>query len=216
MAESRHRKSERKKGVRVRRQRGRRRSTVAEQQLTRVELKAAAAKRAKSEARRRIAAALVVSLLLIWSAVVLSWWLSNRNEVDGPVAPVAEVPDQGASALIGIVDDDDKLVSLSLFAVSESAGSRLVLFHPSLLTTLPGFGENVLANTVRFQGEALVESPVTNLLGILVDEVVLMTRDEVAAAIETPLTIDLPVPLVVADGTAQVVVAGTGPGLATV
>lgn len=215
MAEAKHRTPEpppsRRRGVRIRRRKGRRRTTVDPQPLTRAELKEASAKRARGAARRRIGIAMLVSLLIIWAAVVAAWWFDNRPAEDDATPPTVDVPDTGVSALVGITTDDDTLGALALFSASDDEGTSLILFHPSLLTTLPGYGEHVLANAYRFGGEDLIATTARNLLGVRVDGIVTMSTADLAGLVAEPLVVDLPVELVVADGTSQVVVAGTGP-----
>ena len=211
MTDPQHRKTDRKRGIRVRRSRGRRRATVDEQPLSREQLKTAARSQRRTEARRRIAVAIVVALLIVLVAVVSAWWLGNRESDDPLTPPTVEVPDQGVSTIVAIVDEDGRVRSLTLLAASDDFGERAILFHPSLLTTLPGFGENLLSNAARFEGSDLVGTSISNLLGIRIDEVVLLTTTQLADAVTAALIVDLPEPLVIADGTAQVVVAGTGP-----
>jgi hypothetical protein len=99
---------------------------------------------------------------------------------------------------------------VALVAASPEGPDRVVLFHPSLLVTLPGFGENLLAFAPMFGGPALADTSVTNLAGVRVDSVVVWTEAELAQAIGRDLTIDLPTALLVTDGDAQVVVAAAG------
>ena len=210
MTDPRHRKPDRKRGYRLRSRSGRRRTTV-DDPLSRSELKSAAQANRTRKARRRIALAITVALLTVWTAVVLSWWLGQRASEDVPDVPVAEVPPEGVGALFAVVDADGWVRSLTLLAASDEAGDRAVLFHPSLLVTLPGFGENLLSNAVRFDEDDLLGIAVANLMGIRIDEVIVWTEDDIAEAIESTIVIDLPQPLIVADGTAQVVIAGKGP-----
>ena len=211
MSDSRHRKIDRKRGVKVRRTRGRRRSSGADDTMSREELKAAARADSDRMARRRIAVAILGALVIVLSAVVLAWWLGQRSRADDPQPPTGTVPTEGVSALFAVIDGDGRAMSIALLAASEDGKNWVVLLHPSLLVTIPGFGENLVSNVARFDGPRLLETTVSNLLGARIDEVIIWTEDLLSAAITEPIVIDLPEPLVVADGTAQVVIAGTGP-----
>ena len=199
----------RKRGVRVGGA-GRRRLTGLDEPLSRTELKEAALDEKAKKARRRITYAIAVAFLLVWSVVVFTWWVGQRPATEETQPPEVVVPAEGVSALFVVVDDGGHAVSLALVAASDDAGDRLTLMHPSLLVTLPGFGENLLSNATRFDGAKLAGTTVTNLLGVRIDEVVVWTADTLAGLVSEPVVVDLPVPLIVEDGDAQVVIAGAG------
>ena len=200
----------RKRGMRVGGA-GRRRLTGLDEPLSRAELKEAALDEKAKRARRRITYAIAFAFLLVWSVVVFTWWFGQRPATEEAQPPEVVVPAEGVSALFVVVDDGGHALSLALVAASDDAGDRLTLMHPSLLVTLPGFGENLLSNATRFDGAKLAGTTVTNLLGVRIDEVVVWTADTLAGLVSEPVVVDLPVPLIVEDGDAQVVIAGAGP-----
>lgn len=211
MTDSRHRKVDRKQGVKVRSKQGRRRSSGVDQPLSREELKVAAQADRARRARRRIAWAVGGALVIVWSAVIFSFWLGQRTTTDDPQTPIGEVPSEGVSALFAVLNSEGRTMSIALLAASEDGNDRVAMLHPSLLVTIPGFGENLVSNAELFDGPALLGTTVSNLLGVRIDEVVVWTAASLQAAITEPIVIDLPEPLIVADGTAQLVIAGTGP-----
>ena len=211
MTDSRHRKVDRKQGVKVRSKQGRRRSSGVDQPLSREELKVAAQADRARRARRRIAWAVGGALVIVWSAVIFSFWLGQRTTTDDPQTPIGEVPSEGVSALFAVLNSEGRTMSIALLAASEDGNDRVAMLHPSLLVTIPGFGENLVSNAELFDGPALLGTTVSNLLGVRIDEVVVWTAASLQAAITEPILIDLPEPLIVADGTAQLVIAGTGP-----
>ena len=101
--------------------------------------------------------------------------------------------------MVAITDPTGRLRSITLLVASDEFGERMIFFRPSLLTTLPGFGENVPSNTVRFQGADPIGTSVANLFGVRIDKVVVLTTESVATAVTALLLVDLPGPLVVAD-----------------
>lgn len=212
MSDPRHRRIRRKRGLALPRGSGKRRSSgiIDEVAPSREELTAAARRRAAVIARRRMVVATVIAVALVAGAVLLADWLRSRPDDNVPQPPVTEVPDTGSSLLALVVDDSGAAVSIALVGASPDGPDRVVLFHPSLLVTLPGFGENLLSLASRFGGADLADTAITNLAGVRVDSVVIWNEAQLAAAIGQQLTIDLPVPLLVADGNAEVVVAAAG------
>ena len=103
MTDSRHRKVDRKQGVKVRSKQGRRRSSGVDQPLSREELKVAAQADRARRARRRIAWAVGGALVIVWSAVIFSFWLGQRTTTDDPQTPIGEVPSEGVSALFAVL-----------------------------------------------------------------------------------------------------------------
>lgn len=196
--------------MRLRAPTGRRRASQLDLSLSREELKAQAREERRRLRRRRIVFAIVGALVIVAGAVLLSWWVDQNRDDDTPTEPTGVVPSEGASAVFAVVDQSGVIRSMALLAAHETEEARLVLLHPSLLVTIPGFGENLLSNAVRFDDAELLDTTITNLLGARVDQVVVWTQRGLAAAIPEPLTIDLPEPFITDDGAAQVVVAAAG------
>lgn len=211
MAEPRHKKTQRRKGLAVRSGGGRRRRSGAidyEPRSAR-ELDRSARRSVASQARRRTLLAMVGATLIVGTSVWLSWLtLGDTSEPEPDIGPPSA---SGSSTLIVITDHDGRADSIALLAAHPTAGSELVLFPPSLLAILPGFGESEIADVVRFNGPPLARTTVTNLLGVRIDAVVHLDGAGFATAIGTPLTVDLTNPLLMPepDGYTVLAVAGS-------
>lgn len=213
MTDPQHRKPNRKKGLALRGSSGRRRASgvLAEEASTREELSQAARRRRTIQGRKRIVFAVLIAAALVLSAVLLSAWLQNRPASDEPSGPpVAAVPDSGSSLLAIVVDEDGDATSIALVAASADGPDRVILIYPSLLVTLPGYGENLLSNAPRFGGSELAEVTLANLAGVRVDAVVIWSATELEAAIGEAVLVDLPTAFLVREGDAEVVVAAAG------
>jgi hypothetical protein len=86
-----------------------------------------------------------------------------------------------------------------------------VLFPPSLLGVLPGYGESEIADVIRFGGPSLARTTVTNLLGVRVDAVVHIDGAAFVSAVDRPLIVDLPNPLLAPESGGFTVIAAEGP-----
>jgi hypothetical protein len=152
-----------------------------------------------------------VAILLVGASVLASAWLGSRTPSDQTGdAPVASLPDVGASLLAVVLDEDGDAASVALVGAAADGPNRVVLFYPSLLVTLPGFGENLYGHASRFGGAELMETATANLAGVRIDSVVMWTEQELATGIGRDLTVDLPTAMLVQDETAEVVVAAQG------
>ena len=210
MAEPRHKKPQRRKGMAVRSGGGRRRRSgvMNETPQSARELNRSARRSAAAQGRRRIALALVGAVLIVGTSVVLTWL--TLSETGGSAPDVGPPPAGGASVLIVITDENDRADSIALLVAHPTEGSEVVLFPPSLLAILPGFGESEIADVIRFNGPALAATTTTNLLGVRVDAVVHLDGAGFAAAVNKPLTVDLPNPLLQPEADGFTVLAAEG------
>jgi len=210
MAEPRHKKPQRRQGLAVRSGGGRRRRSgvIDEVRQTARELNRSARRSAAVQARRRIALAVLGAVLIIGTSVVLTWLTLRETAELEP--DIGEPSASGSSALIVITDQDNQADSIALLVAHPIDGSELVLFPPSLLGILPGFGESEIADTVRFNGPSLAKTTVTNLLGVRIDAVVHLDGAGFAAAIGGPLDVDLANPLLLPESNGFTVLAAEG------
>lgn len=209
MSEPRHRKPERRRGVTVRTQEGKRRRSgiLDESHRTARQLNREARRTAARRARLRVGMALVGASIIVVTSVAFSW-LTLRDRED-PASVVDGSNDVGSSLLIALTGEDGSIRSLALVATHPEVASRLVLFPPALLTVLPGYGESEIANVIRFEGAGLAATTVSNLLGVRIDAVVSMTAADFANEVG-PLTVTLTTPLLVSAGRGFQVVAAEG------
>lgn len=211
MAEPRHKRPQRRKGLAVRSGGGRRRRSgiIDETPKSARELNRSARQSMAARARWRIGLALVGAVLIVGTSVGLSWLtLRDKSEPDPDMSrPSAS----GSSTLLVITDRDGRAESIVLLAAHPAGGAEVVLFPPSLLAILPGFGESEIADMVRFNGPPLAGTTVTNLLGARIDAVIHLDGAGFSAAIGGPLTVDLPNPLILpeSDGFTVLVAAGS-------
>jgi len=161
-------------------------------------------------ARWKIAGAIILAALIVLATVVLTSFLTGSDE-DPAASPHAEpVAEEGASMLIGITADDGTAASIAVVSAAAQATPRLALLPPSILATLPGYGENTLANTTRFAGGELLDVTLANLLGIRVDATLTVDAAELANALAQDLTVELREPLLEVDGDARIVAMAAG------
>lgn len=210
MAEPRHMKPQRRKGLAVRSGGGRRRRSgvMGETPQSARELSRSARRSVAAERRRRIALAVVGSLLIVGTSVGLSW-LTLREKAE-PATDVGLPSASGASALFVITGENDRADSIALLVAHPTEGSEVVLFPPSLLAILPGFGESEIADTIRFNGPALAGTTVTNLLGVRVDAIVHLDGAGFATGVGKALTVELANPLLLPEGDGFTVLAAEG------
>ena len=211
MAEPRHKKPQRRKGLAVRSGGGRRRRSgiIDETPKSARELNRSARQSMAARARWRIGLAVVGAVLIVGTSVGLSWLtLRDQSEPDPDISRPSE---SGLSTLLVITDRDGLADSIVLLVAHPTGGAEVVLFPPSLLAILPGFGESEIADMVRFNGPPLAATTVTNLLGTRIDAVVHLDGAGFSAAIGGPLRVDLPNPLILpeSDGFTVLVAAGS-------
>ncbi len=213
MTESQHRRGKRKRGVRVTSGSGRRRASGAVDAQAAPSREAAARerRRLRRQARRKIGGAVVLAAVIVYGAVYLTSRIRTDAEPE-TAASIEPVTAEGASILLAVFGPDGEARSIALLAASEGATPRLILLPPSLLTVIPGFGENVIGNASRFGGLETLELTVANLLGARIDAAAGWEAADFASLIGGPLPVEIDKPLLAEDGDAQVVVAG--PGLA--
>ena len=123
--------------------------------------------------------------------------------------PVVATDDGTASVLFTLAGDDGRGVAFALLADSPDGPATMLLLPPDLLGIQPGYGDFPLSDSLRFEGPDLAAVTITNLLGLRVDAVVALQPGQLERALPGRLTVDLPVPLVVAgdDGVGDVVAA---------
>jgi hypothetical protein len=119
---------------------------------------------------------------------------STQVTDDAPAAvPAATGP---RTALIVQAGSDGRAASLTVLATGPHT-HELVLVPPGTMTELPSFGLESLGSALSLGGPALLQASVENLLGVTLDDVVVVDdgrlRDLVANAGE--LTVDLPQPV---------------------
>jgi hypothetical protein len=146
--------------------------------------------------------------LIVGTSVVFTWLTLRETPADDE--PVALPSATGSSVLVVVTGDDGRAVSLVLAVAHPERGSEVVLFPPSLLTVLPGFGESEIANVVRFNGPSLARTTVTNMLGTRIDSVVHLTGAGFSEAIGRPLSVDLNNPLLAPGSEGLTVLAAEG------
>ena len=210
MAEPRHKKVQRRKGLAVRSGEGRRRRSGAidDEPRTARELNRSARRSAASRARRRIFLAVLGALLIVGTSIGFTWLtLRDSPESGSDLGPPS---DSGSSALIVITDQDGRADSIALVVAHPTDGSEVVLFPPSLLAILPGFGESEIADVVRFNGPPLAGTTISNLLGVRIDAVVHHDGAGFATAIDRQLTVDLANPLLQPEPDGFTVLAAEG------
>lgn len=212
MPDGRHRKLRRKSGVALKPSQGKRRTSGAVVAPTADELAQEARDHRVRTARSRILAALVVAAALFGGAVLLGTYLGDRDTAAGDDLPGVVTTVDGSSVLVVVMDGEEGAASIALVSAAEAPSPRVVLFHPALLTVLPGFGENTLQNAGRFNGGELVELAIANLLGVRIDARIDLDQSTIESLVSDGLDVDLPVPLVIAEGDGERVAVGAGAG----
>ena len=167
-------------------------------------------RRTTRRTRIRILGAVLIASAIVWGTVALTSVLQG-TDTETPVIPTSDpIAEDGASFLVAVTNDEDDATSIALVTAAEQSVARVVLFPPSLLATLPGFGENTLSNTTRFDGVELLEVTVANLLGTRIDASVALAAGDLDRVVQGDLVVDLAEPLFEPDGDGQVVVMGQG------
>jgi hypothetical protein len=153
--------------------------------------------------------AVVGAMLIVGTSVVLSWLtFRDTTEADPGISRPSE---SGSSTLLVITDRDGRADSIVLLVAHPTGGAEVVLFPPSLLAILPGFGESEIADMVRFNGPPLARTTVINLLGTRIDAVVHLDGAGFSAAIGRSLTVDLTNPLLSPESDGFTVLVAAGP-----
>lgn len=141
-----------------------------------------------------------------WDAAWETWngWGTTLQDVAADV-PERQIEAQrllaGSDSILFIVSDDaGEGLSFSLLANADDSSATLALLPPSLFAILPGYGDFSLADAMVFEGAELAALTVSNLLGIRIDAVVEIGPGELAGALDEPVVVDLPIPLVVDQG----------------
>lgn len=119
---------------------------------------------------------------------------ADRERSAAPVpAPAATGP---RTALIVQAGSDGNAASLTVLATGPRT-HELVLVPPRTMTELPSFGLEAVGSALSLGGPALLQATVENLLGVTLDDLVVVDdgrlRDLVANAGD--LTVDLPQPV---------------------
>jgi hypothetical protein len=161
-----------------------------------------------AQARRRIGWAVLGALLIVGTSVALTW-LTLRETVE-PDPGISQPSASGSSTLVVVTDQTGRADSIALVVAHPDGGAEVVLFPPSLLAILPGFGESEIADVVRFNGPTLASTTVTNLLGTRIDAVVHLDEARFSAAVGRPLIVDLTNPLLLAESDGFTVLAAAG------
>ncbi len=162
----------------------------------------------RRQRRRRIVAGAIVGFGVLGAAV--GYTFIDRPADGEPPAAVDIEESSGVSALLVVTDGDGRAASTALFSSHPTERDRILLFPPSLLTIQPGFGEHQLADALRIGNDDLVAMSVTNLLGIRIDDVLVLDESGLRGAIAGPLEVDLPSPFLVQEGDVQRVAAAAG------
>lgn len=186
----------------------RRTALDSETQISARELARQARRQRIRQRRRRVVFGAVVGIAVVGAAV--GYTFIDRPDPEGPPAAVDVADSTGASGLLIVIDDGGRAATVALFASHPQERDRLMLFPPSLLTVQPGFGEHQLADALVIGDENLASLSITNLLGIRIDDVLVVDLPTLEAAIQEPLEVDLAEPFLVDEGDVQRVAAAAG------
>lgn len=151
----------------------------------------------------------VVGIAVVGAAVGYTF-IDRPPSQETPVE-VVTADSTGASGLVIVTDSEGRAASIALFTSHSEERDRLLLFPPSLLTIQPGYGEHQLADSLVIGDENLASLSITNLLGIRIDDVLVVDLATLEGAITDPLEIDLAAPFLVDEGDVQRVAAAAGP-----
>lgn len=176
-------------------------------ELTARELNRQARKESRKSARRKIWFASIVALAIVIGAIAVSWVQLRPQET--PPEPVELVPEVGASALV-VIEHEGEPSAILFVGATVDQPSRLATVPQTLLSVVPGFGEQTLTQAYTFGGADLLALTVMNLTGARIDYTATLTSTEFAALFSGPLEIDLERPLIIQEGDVQRVIAGEG------
>lgn len=162
----------------------------------------------RARGRRRVAWALVAAVAVVTVSVVGSvWWIEREPDPD-PVPAAQPLAGEGASVLV-LLTDGSEVVGSALAAAHPDAADTMVFFPGSLVTIVPGYGSWDLAFAAGLDDPELPALTLTNLLGARIDGTIRVPVAAVAAQLDGS-ELDLPSPLLVEDGSDQVVAAAAG------
>jgi hypothetical protein len=151
--------------------------------------------------------AIIGALVIIGTSVGVSFLVRGRPSTT--TEPQVMPSEAGASLLVAVTDSTGSDLSLALLGVHDQVAT-VALFPPGLLTVLPGFGDREISDSTRFGDEDLPALTVANLLGVRVDATAQITVDELAGLLGADLTVDLTSPLVLAEGSSEIVQMDVG------
>ncbi len=185
-----------------------RKKPAAERDPSARDLRRLAERDRRAKGRRRVAWALVGAVALVSISVVASvWWLERPG-------PEAAVPDpvplagEGESVLVKVVDGSE-VVGTALAAAHPNGPDTMILFPGALSAIVPGYGTWDLAFASEVDDPDLLALTLTNLLGARVDGTIEVPAAALAALLDGA-ELELPSPLLVEEGTDQVVAAAAG------
>jgi len=144
--------------------------------------------------------------------IVEGWTTSLRSlaeEIPEREVEVRSVVTESRSALL-VVGDGPGNAALALLAVAPEGDATLSLVPQRMLGVVPGYGEFRLDQALGFEGAELAALTVMNRFGIRLDDVVALPPGALAAAIGSPLIVDVPVALFTQDGDATQRVVADG------
>lgn len=126
----------------------------------------------------------------------------------------AQLELDGAQSLLLIAtDDDDRGVAFALVTVDLDDEATVLLLPPSLLAILPGYGDFTLAETTVFEGPELAATTIMNLIGVRIDGTIQLEPRRLEDVLGGDVLIDLPAPLVIAEGDSEKSLARAGVSL---
>lgn len=162
----------------------------------------------RSRGRRRVAWAVVAAVALVTASVVGSVWWLERDPADPAVPEATPLSGEGQSVLV-LLTDGGQTVGYALAAAHPDGADTVMLFPGSLLTIVPGFGSWDLDFSAGVGDDDLPALTLTNLLGARIDGTIRLEAAALAGTLDGA-EVSLSSPLLVADGSDQVVVAAAG------
>ncbi|GBE24289.1 hypothetical protein BMS3Bbin02_00559 [bacterium BMS3Bbin02] len=138
--------------------------------------------------------------------------LQDEAATVAPVVPGAVSLGDSASLLIVVQNVDGSAASIVLGSVAEDGKPVFAIIPNSIFTLLPGFGEFRISETMRFEDEQLARVTIENLLGARIDSILALGPGDIAAALASPIEVDVSSALTVRDesGATRVVLDAGG------
>jgi hypothetical protein len=165
----------------------------------------------------------VATLVLLLTLGAVLFLVANWPDWTSPLQDeVAEIPSlaavqhqeqQGAgseSLLLVVTDGNRRIGAIALIAVADDEPDSLTVIPTTLFELLPGYGDFALADAVAFEGPELARIAVANALGARVDRVAELGAGRLGSVLTTSLDIELPEPVIVADGNQLIQIADAG------
>ncbi|MDP8958969.1 MAG: LCP family protein [Actinomycetota bacterium] len=174
---------------------------------TRQELAREAEHAVSRRARLRVAWAIIGAAGIIGAAVAATLVVRQPS---GASAEAVASQEGGTSLLAVVTEPSGRATSIALIATRPGDPTQTVLFPPSLLVTLPGYGDGLISQVVEFGGPELARLSVSNLLGVRIDATVVVSAASLQAALPGALAVELHAPLLVPDQGGERVLAATG------